>query len=188
METVSPSTFFGYCNPSERSALLLVKELLAIWKATGRKVAVDCMVVTLRDIWQGIYFHGRPSLDVYECLIPLEDDNAAFPFWFIVIIDRQIRQKITPAQPAIKTALSCSCYFRFQYFVALIDETHQRGVRVCLRGADTCAHLRLMLGLKLDYIPSNLLTPEAARQVGSPSARDMPSGGEKGIVISEKIS
>ena len=45
-----------------------------------------------------------------------------------------------------------------------------------------------MLALKLDYIPTNLLTPEAARQVGSPSARDMPSGGEKGIVISEKIS
>lgn len=70
----------------------------------------------------------------------------------------------------------------------LIDETHQRGVRVCLRAADTCEHLRLMLALKLDYIPTNLLTPEAARQVGSPSARDMPSGGEKGIVISEKIS
>ncbi|MBS1372084.1 MAG: hypothetical protein HPZ91_19240 [Lentisphaeria bacterium] len=61
----------------------------------------------------------------------------------------------------------------------LIGETHRRGVRACLRAADTRESLRLMLALKLDYIPTNLLTPEAAEQEEPRPYRQDGDSGQK---------
>lgn len=42
----------------------------------------------------------------------------------------------------------------------LIEETHQAGVLVCLRAGDTPETVRQMIGLGLDYIPTNCVTKE----------------------------
>ena len=45
----------------------------------------------------------------------------------------------------------------------LIEKTHAKGVRCCLRACDTKAALAEMRALKLDYFPTNKMTPEKAR-------------------------
>lgn len=45
----------------------------------------------------------------------------------------------------------------------LIEKTHAKGVRCCLRACDTTAALAEMRALKLDYFPTNKMTPEKAR-------------------------
>lgn len=42
----------------------------------------------------------------------------------------------------------------------LIEETHRRGVLVCLRAGDTPETVRQMIALGLDYIPTNCMTKE----------------------------
>lgn len=42
----------------------------------------------------------------------------------------------------------------------LIEETHKRGVLVCLRAGDTPETVRRMIALGLDYIPTNCVTKE----------------------------
>ncbi len=39
--------------------------------------------------------------------------------------------------------------------VALIEKAHQAGLKVCLRAADSAETVRIMLDLKLDYLPTN---------------------------------
>ena len=46
----------------------------------------------------------------------------------------------------------------------LIEKTHEKGVKCCLRACDTPAALVAMRSLKLDYLPTNKLTPVSARQ------------------------
>lgn len=45
----------------------------------------------------------------------------------------------------------------------LIEKTHAKGVRCCLRACDTTAALGEMKALNLDYFPTNKMTPEKAR-------------------------
>ncbi len=53
----------------------------------------------------------------------------------------------------------------------LPELTHRYQVRLCLRAADTPAALEIMLGLGLDYIPTNTLTPRIMDQLqGVPSS------------------
>ena len=42
----------------------------------------------------------------------------------------------------------------------LIERTHAKGVRCCLRACDSAEAYRTMRALKLDYYPTNLLTPD----------------------------
>ena len=42
----------------------------------------------------------------------------------------------------------------------LIARTHEKGVRCCLRACDSPAALKAMKALKLDYFPTNKMTPE----------------------------
>ena len=44
-----------------------------------------------------------------------------------------------------------------------IAETKKHGVRVCLRAADSPERLRIMIDLKLDYIPTNILIPKGGK-------------------------
>ena len=46
----------------------------------------------------------------------------------------------------------------------LIEETHEKGVLVCLRAGDSPETVQEMLGMRLDYIPTNRMTKEAAAQ------------------------
>ena len=41
----------------------------------------------------------------------------------------------------------------------LIEKTHAKGVKCCLRGCDTPEAIRAMRDLKLDYLPTNKMTP-----------------------------
>ncbi|PNV60108.1 hypothetical protein C0033_20850 [Clostridium sp. chh4-2] len=46
----------------------------------------------------------------------------------------------------------------------LIEETHEKGVLVCLRAGDSPETVREMAGMGLDYIPTNRMTKEAMAQ------------------------
>lgn len=43
--------------------------------------------------------------------------------------------------------------------VELLEETHRRGVRYCLRAGDKLPNIKKMVELKVDYIPTNCIAP-----------------------------
>ena len=43
--------------------------------------------------------------------------------------------------------------------VELLEETHKRGVRYCLRAGDKLPNINKMVELKVDYIPTNCIAP-----------------------------
>lgn len=45
----------------------------------------------------------------------------------------------------------------------LVEKTHAKGVRCCLRACDSPTTLAAMRALKLDYLPTNKMTPEKAK-------------------------
>lgn len=145
------------CFPEEALRMPLFAQYLAICRRYGCVPFIELKTGDAERVVRAVRDAGFCDEEVVmsaSCLAWLEETRAVAPGMFLhhIFGNEAGLQRLSAMGNA---GMSWKVDDPLARPVALVQMAHEAGIRVCLRAADSLEAVRVMLGLGLDYLPTN---------------------------------